>query len=539
MQSSLEGFHWTQSQDELADLQRSASRARLLTSGPAWWLGAKLPWAGSPLHVARGLAVAGDELARHGLPDTVEAAEDLAPGKLRSASGRIDVAAIQRAADAARRGAAVAVDIQQKLRALPSTGLSPVDRRVEAARADVRDMATKLQEVGRLGGVAPALLGAGGKRTYFVVFQNNAEVRGTGGLPGSWAVVSVDKGLIHLDRVGSDADIPELIPPISLPFGPEFADRYVAFASDRLFVNANMTAHFPSAAYIFHRMWKQTSGQSVDGVLALDPVAESYILSPETRIPVPGKSAVLSSDNFVRYVESEIYADFPDVPQRKAVLAKLAGASFEALVSGAGAGDRRLLDGLRRAANERRLLLWSTNPAEQQVLAKSAVGGVVPEKTGPFLYTVLNNAAGSKLDYYLETDIAYTAEACGPQKRRPTKVTVTITNHAPARGLPPYVTIRADHAPWAKPGAEHVYVSMYVTPGAELTGVQLNGREDGVWVERERGHPVYTADVDIPPGKRVVITVHLDEPRLPGEAQVMVQPAVLPTTTSVHFPACR
>jgi hypothetical protein len=87
-------------------------------------------------------------------------------------------------------------------------------------------------------------------------------------------------------------------------------------------------------------------------------------------------------------------------------------------------------------------------------------------------------------------------------------------------------------------GSEHLYVSAYVTPRARLMDVHVNGRQDGVYPEVERNHPVYTADVDIAPGHRSVIVLSMSEPVVPGEAQVVLQPAVLPGTATVDVPTC-
>jgi len=45
------------------------------------------------------------------------------------------------------------------------------------------------------------------------------------------------------------------------------------------------------------------------------------------------------------------------------------------------------------------------------------------------------NDGGNKLDYYLERSLTWTRTGCGPT--RATTVTVTLTNNAPATGLPP------------------------------------------------------------------------------------------------------
>ena len=48
--------------------------------------------------------------------------------------------------------------------------------------------------------LVPPMVGASGPRDYLVVFENNAEIRATGGLPGSWALVHADDGLLTMRR---------------------------------------------------------------------------------------------------------------------------------------------------------------------------------------------------------------------------------------------------------------------------------------------------------------------------------------------------
>ena len=41
------------------------------------------------------------------------------------------------------------------------------------------------------------MAGADGPRDYLLVFQNNAEIRATGGLPGSWARLHAEDGKLE------------------------------------------------------------------------------------------------------------------------------------------------------------------------------------------------------------------------------------------------------------------------------------------------------------------------------------------------------
>ena len=54
------------------------------------------------------------------------------------------------------------------------------------------------------------MLGGDGPRNYLLVFQNNAEIRATGGLPGSWAEVHAEDGKHLAQAAGHGRRVPGL-----------------------------------------------------------------------------------------------------------------------------------------------------------------------------------------------------------------------------------------------------------------------------------------------------------------------------------------
>ncbi len=50
------------------------------------------------------------------------------------------------------------------------------------------------------------MLGAQGTRRYMMAFENNAEARGLGGLPGAYAILRADHGKVSFERFGTDND---------------------------------------------------------------------------------------------------------------------------------------------------------------------------------------------------------------------------------------------------------------------------------------------------------------------------------------------
>jgi len=98
------------------------------------------------------------------------------------------------------------------------------------------------------------MLGDHGPKRYFIGLQNEAEMRGTGGLPGTFAIMVADHGTIKFTHFKSDA---ALLPAASgglidtrLDFGSDYTSAYGAADPTKLFVNSNISPNFPYAAKI-------------------------------------------------------------------------------------------------------------------------------------------------------------------------------------------------------------------------------------------------------------------------------------------------
>ena len=67
------------------------------------------------------------------------------------------------------------------------------------------------------------MVGADGPRDYLLVFQNNAEIRATGGLPGAWARVHAQDGKLTIVEQGAGGDFGERATPVLALSKPERA----------------------------------------------------------------------------------------------------------------------------------------------------------------------------------------------------------------------------------------------------------------------------------------------------------------------------
>jgi len=528
---------------ELASATEHADRASALTSDPVWRFAGWVPVLGrTPLAVSQ-TASAVDALVVQVLPDLAAAAKGLDPHRLRH-GGRIDVAAIAAAAPLVQRADARLAVVQSDLDHVDlSLVLPQVRTGVDELRSVVADTRATVHDGSTAAGLLPAMLGASGVRRYLVTLQNNAEARGTGGLVGAFAVVEVSNGRPVLVRLGSDS---ELRSATTLPvdLGPAF--RHLYGNDPALWANTNLSAHFPYAARLQLALWKRQFDQPLDGVVAVDPVAFGYLLGVTGPIAVPGVGTV-DGDRFAEVAMRDVYARFPAAgqePDRTAYLQALARSALDRVLGSSG-DARALAKALGRAASERRLLVYSSHPGEESLLAGTALGGVVDDRVGPYAALVVDNEAGNKLDYYLDRSLDYVAAGCDGGA---STVTVTVRNTAPATGLPAYAAYRQDRGPTSTvagrggDGSTRVRLVVYAAEGAELGEATLDGDALAMSIGSDgagAGRPVFATSVELQAGQQRTLVLSLSEPHSSAAARAWVGPLVRASKATVQAPTCR
>ncbi|MEU8590871.1 DUF4012 domain-containing protein [Streptomyces sp. NPDC048664] len=508
-----------------------AARAHRLTSGPVWWTAARLPGAGDLFTTVRGAAGVLDRLTGQALPPVVRTV-----ARLTSAAhgSHLDVSELSGSApdlDSAARQMRLA---RTEADRLPRhTWLASVDRVRDRLVTGVDRLQPAMENAAVGARLLPPMLGGSGARRYLVVFQNSAESRGTGGMPGAYAVLTADRGALGLKEFGRDTDMQTVRPKVNL--GAEFTAMYERSDPVNTWPNSNMSPHFPYAARIWSAAWLARSRRPVDGVVSLDPGVLSTLLAAAG----PARTAdgtLVSAADVVDLTERTAYAKYQDPVRRKAFLLDVARAAAGRLLTAAEDSRRRpaLLVELYKVLRDGRMSVWSAHAPEERQLAARPVGGSVPEGPAPYAGLVVNNAAGTKLDYYLDRSLDWSAGRCTPDGREIT-VRAVLTNRAPARGLPAYVTDRLDQPGYAtRAGDNRLLVSYYATEGAGLVGATLDGKEVSASPGTERGHPVYTLDVEVPAGRSRTLALKLLEPPSSRPPTVLRQQLSRPLRATVH-----
>ncbi|WP_406398169.1 DUF4012 domain-containing protein [Streptomyces sp. NBC_00879] len=510
-----------------------ADRAHRLTTGPAWSMAAYLPGLGGTVETVRGTAKAVDRLTGDVLPAVVRTAGNLADDA-GADGGHLDLSELRKAAPALENVSRQVAVTRAETRKLPShTWLPALDRVRDELLSRLDRMAPAVEDAATGARLLPLMLGEDRPRRYLVVFQNPAEARGTGGMPGAHALMTADRGRLALTHFGHDAEMVTTHPKVDL--GAEFTAMYGHYDAVNTWPNSNMSPHFPYAARIWSAAWLDRSGERVDGVLSLDPGALARLLAA-TGPTRTTDGTVVTADNVVDLSERTNYTRYSDPLKRKAFLLDMARASAGQLLAAAEDPQRRpgLLLGLYDVLSNGQMNIWSAHLDEQRELESRPVGGSLPLKPEPYAGLVVNNAAGTKLDYYLDRTLDWRPGRCTAAGREVT-VKAVLANNAPSQGLPTYVTDRLDKPPYAThDGDNRLLVSYYATAGADLIKATVDGRTALTSPGIERGHPVYTLDVEVPAGSSRTVMLHLLEPPADDAPTVLNQRLPRPLHATVH-----
>jgi hypothetical protein len=526
-----------------------AERAKSLTSDAIWVAAGSVPYLGRTPKAVTETAKAVAGVAEDVLPGLLDVGRGLKPATLRTGD-RIDVTALAATAPSVAAAAARVRRAQAQLADISLDGVAgPVADGVRKVQAEVATLGGQLGAAATATRLLPPMLGADLPRRYLVVFQNNAEARGTGGLVGAFAVIQATKGRLTVVRLGSDADLRSATQPV-VDLGPAY--RALFGVDTALWANSNPSAHFPYAAVQQLELWRRQFGERLDGVVATDPVALGYLLSESSPLTLPDGERVTGSE-VADLTMREVYARYAkpsQVAERKAYLQVVARAALGQLLAGSGTAQGEL-DALARSAGERRLLVYSTHPAEEQLLASTALGGVVDASAGPYAALALDNASGSKIDYYLDRNLTYVLGAGptgGSAAGRSSTISVTLRDGAPRSGLPAYAAYRLDRGALSSAqgvggdGSVRETVLVYAAEGARLDGATIDGSQLTVTPGTDGappGRPVFAFSVVLVAGQTRTAVLSLTEPVSDLPARAWVQPLVRTATSTVRAQSCR
>lgn len=472
---------------------------------PVWQAAGFLPIVGTNFTTATQLTGILSTVTHGAVVPLSDVAASISPATIKPAHGVIDLQALAAARPAVAQANDVLQNAYSQVASLsPGVGALPqLTDGIGRFKVVLGQAAQQVSTAATATSLLPSMLGETGPRTYLVLFQNNAELRATGGIPGAAAEIHVDHGHITLGRQAAATDIPYFAQPV-LPLADQTKGLYGPIIG-QYFQDVNLAPQFPLSARLAAEMWKQHFGDQLDGVVSLDPIALSYLLQATGPVHLP-TGETMDSSNAVKLLLSDAYAKYGGV-QKDAFFSTAAAEIFAKIAAGE-FRPQPMLDALHRSAVERRLLVWSPDQKEQEAIDTANLSGALPARDpshGVF-GVYLNDATGAKMDYYLRESYKLGGVMCRADGRPTWQIEVTLTNVAPAdaaKSLPEYVTGGGVYG--VNPGNIKTQVNVYAPPSAIYLGSWQNGKPINVHRDMDSGYPVAQTAAVLSPGQTTTL----------------------------------
>lgn len=516
-------------------LRAHTAAAKEAANDPVWTLASTLPGIGSNFSAVAEVARSADDVAALGLEPLVKVYSSLDWESVLPSRSGTDLVPLETASPSISAAAHAVRLSADRLSQIDASKLLPqVADPLIRARDQLIDVTGALDAAANASNIAPGMLGAQAERNYLLIIQNNAEARASGGIPGALAILSLDKGKLTLGDQSSAGAVGVMSPIVTVDPTQQqiYSTRVGKFMQD-----VNLTPDFPTAASTAQAMWERKTGQRVDGVISIDPVALSYILDTTGPVKITDPELValasaglpteLTGRNVVQTLLSDVYARIQQPILQDAYFAGVAQEIFAALSDGKG-NAKGLIEGLTRGADESRVLVWSGRPAEQAIIAKYALSGsiagpsIAPAQFGIYF----NDGTGAKMDYYVQRSVQLVKE-CPKDGYEQTTVRITSTNTAPADAattLPAYVTGGGSFG--VPPGSVQTNIVAYGPVQANVETANLDGQRTDFAPYIHSNRPVGVLAIKLAPGESRTVEFTFGKIVQHTEPNVVVTPTV-------------
>lgn len=168
--------------------------------------------------------------------------------------------------------------------------------------------------------IAPQILGINRETTYLLLFQNNGELRPTGGFIGSVGELRIKNGSIEIQKV---QDVYDLDGQLKGHIEPTFIER--RFLQPHLYLReSNYNPNFEITASTSAFLYSLEAHKKVDGVIGLDFEVIKRILQITGPIHLSQESKTITSSNVFDFLQSQIEeSKFPGSRVKKDLLNQL------------------------------------------------------------------------------------------------------------------------------------------------------------------------------------------------------------------------
>ena len=366
-------------------------------------------------------------------------------------------------------------------------------------------------------GVIPEALGTRQRKTYLVLFQNNMEIRPTGGFIGSFGLLTLERGRLLdfeiQDVYFADGQLKGHVDP------PQKLKEFLGTAGWYL-RDSNWDPDFPTSAQRAKWFLDKEISRKVDGVIGINLTVAQRILESVGEIQLPDYPEKISSKNF--FEKAEYFSEagfFPGSTGKQDFLGQVGRVLFEKIKT---ADEKTLIKVAQTffvSLEEKEMTIYLDDPKAASLLAKfnwdggiknvkcSATGGSNVKCLTDYLFLVEANVGVNKSNYFLKRSLEQTVKI-GEDGKISSKLFINYENQSPSEIFPA--------------GRYKTYLRIYVPEGSNLEGCKIENVECKIDQETEHQRAVFGFLIEVPVRERRRVEISWSLPGLFDEGEYVL-----------------
>lgn len=357
----------------------------------------------------------------------------------------------------------------------------------------------------------PDMLGAKQKKTYLFLFQNDTELRATGGFLTAYALFDVDQGKF---TVKSSEDIYTLDASIrNHPVAPDPILKYHKGVKSFVIRDSNLSPDFPTTVGMFEKLYRTSSqATTYDGIIAVDTKVLIHALDilgdtqvrglnfssrqdPRCDCPQVIYTLLDEIDRPVAYLKAD----------RKGILGDLL---LTLMQKAMGFSPSRywgkLSQVMMKDMQEKHIQMYMTDPKLQKAVEAMNFAGRIRDTKGDYLAITDVNFAGAKSNLYVQHEVVSNTQIASDGS-------VTRTVEITYRNPKPHSNCNLEDGGGLGRGGLCInatlrnWVRVYVPQGSKL--VSFKGSEKKIETYDELGKTVFEGFMQVAPLGKAKVTV--------------------------------
>ena len=384
--------------------------------------------------------------------------------------------------------------------------------------------ATTLNDFLPLLEVAPELAGLEEEKKYLVLFQNDAEIRPTGGFMTAYGILKVEKGRVSQEKSDDIYGLDEKFNSRLQP--PAVIKKYLPLVFYWHMRDMNLSPDFTSSMDTFYKYYQEIPGEpdDIDGIISIDTNLLSGLVGLLQPVEVPGFGNFTAEPDPRCDGCPQVIYELEDIAtrpvgyvrdDRKAFLAPM---MQTILLKAYGAPSQvwpTLFKTVIESVQQKHVLFYFFDETAQAAVEKAGFAGRIEDFDGDYLHINDANFGGAKSNLFITEEIEdkITVTDSGVEHA----LTVTYKNPAPASNC------NLEAGQLCLNGTYRDFVRFYLPEGTELTD-SVGFQEGSVETSQDLGKTVVEGFFTLQPKSQAKLKLNYTVPYQPeGDYQLLIQ----------------